>query len=57
MLGLARRLRQNTVLGGPFRVPCQELLREATLSLKLLDPQIGEQKLTESVVAELATRD
>jgi hypothetical protein len=57
MLGLARRLRQNTVLGGPFRVPCQELLREATLSLKLLDPQIGEQELTESVVAELATRD
>jgi len=47
-------LRENTAAVQDMLSLCQNLLHDASSSLKILNPELGEEELIKSVAAELA---
>ena len=54
MRALLELLRENTAAVQDMLSLCQTLLHDASLNLKILHPELGEEELIKSVAAELA---
>ena len=55
MRALLDLIRGNEAAVQDFSTHCKELLRDASVHLKILDPEHGKTELIELVAAELAT--
>ena len=54
MRALLDLIRENEAAVQAYLVQCQKLLQKASKHLQILDPELGEEELVESVAAELA---
>ena len=54
MRALLDLLRENEAAVQDMQALCQELLQEASVRLKILDPTLGEKELIKSVAAQMA---
>jgi hypothetical protein len=47
-------LRENEAAVQDLSGPCQKVLQQASVHLKILDPELGEEELIQSVAVEVA---
>ena len=54
MRALLDFVRENGAAVQANLAPCRKLLQQATRTIRILDPELGEEELVKSVAAELA---